>query len=224
MAHASTRFDLARLDYTRIGGQAAAIAVNLAILMALLKPLPLPPLETSEEVIEFDFLQPKPKPEKREVVDMREKPVERPRDTPPARLPRADTKAETAPVLVPDGDPAPEAVTGDTSPDTVASGPADISPPEGPLQGATLRYASAPPPPYPREALRAGLSGTVLLDVLVDVDGRPLDVRIVQSSGHRVLDMAARRHVLARWRFEPAMRDGQPVQALGRVPVDFRLE
>ncbi|MBA2238954.1 MAG: energy transducer TonB, partial [Lysobacter sp.] len=64
---------------------------------------------------------------------------------------------------------------------------------------------------------------TVLLQVLVDTDGKPLQVEVARSSGHRSLDRAARRHVLARWMFRPAIQDGRPVQAIGLVPVEFAL-
>jgi protein TonB len=30
--------------------------------------------------------------------------------------------------------------------------------------------------------------------------------------------------VLARWKFRPAQQAGRPVQAIGRVPVEFRLD
>ena len=81
----------------------------------------------------------------------------------------------------------------------------------------------APSPPYPRDALIAGLQGTAPLQVLVDVDGRPLQVDIQKSSGHRKLDEEARRFVLKHWTFRPAMKDGQPVQAIGIVPIAFSL-
>jgi protein TonB len=111
-------------------------------------------------------------------------------------------------------------------PATEAVGPPDIAPPwDGqPLQGAQLRYAVAPPPAYPRDALRTGAEGTVLLRVLVDVDGRPLEVIVDRSSGHRSLDREAVRQVQQRWRFEPAMRDGRAVQAWGLVPIGFSLQ
>ena len=51
-----------------------------------------------------------------------------------------------------------------------------------------------------------------------------LEAEVVRSSGHRVLDHAARRQVLSRWMFKPAVQAGAPVQALGRVPVEFRLD
>src|SRR3546814_3176297 len=80
------------------------------------------------------------------------------------------------------------------------AGTGDIAPPAGPVAGVRLQYADAPSPPYPRAALRAGLQGTVMLQVLVDVDGRPLQVDVEHSSGYRVLDNAARRYVLQHWR------------------------
>ena len=74
-----------------------------------------------------------------------------------------------------------------------------------------------------RSAWVCELAGTVLLQVLVDVDGRPLDVTIARSSGHRELDEAARLQVLKRWSFQPATRDDTPIQAVGLVPVEFNL-
>ena len=64
----------------------------------------------------------------------------------------------------------------------------------------------------------------MLLRVLVDIDGRPLQVVVDRSSGHRSLDREAVRHVQQRWRFEPAMHGGRPVQAWGLVPIDFSLQ
>jgi periplasmic protein TonB len=93
----------------------------------------------------------------------------------------------------------------------------------GPVPGVRLEYADAPAPSYPRDALREGVEGTVMLQVLVDVDGRPLQVDVQRSSGDRRLDAAARRQVLQHWRFRPAMQDGRPVQAIGLVPIAFNL-
>jgi periplasmic protein TonB len=64
----------------------------------------------------------------------------------------------------------------------------------------------------------------VLLQVLVDIDGRPLDVLIQQSSGNRRLDEAARLQVLKRWTFRPAMQNGVAIQAMGLVPVVFKVQ
>ena len=86
-----------------------------------------------------------------------------------------------------------------------------------------LEYRHAPAPAYPRRALQQRLAGTVLLRVLVGTDGYPLEVTVARSSGHRELDDAARVQVLKRWSFRPASGNGQPVQAIGLVPIEFAL-
>jgi len=88
---------------------------------------------------------------------------------------------------------------------------------------ATIAYETATPPAYPILALRAGVQGTVLLKVLVDASGKPVRVAIERSSGSRILDDAARQHILAAWRFHPAMRDGHAIEAWALVPVQFNL-
>lgn len=89
---------------------------------------------------------------------------------------------------------------------------------------ATIAYETATPPAYPIRALRDRVQGTVLLKVLVDATGKPVRVLIERSSGSRVLDDAARRHVLAAWRFHPAMQGGHAIEAWAVVPVRFDLD
>jgi protein TonB len=102
--------------------------------------------------------------------------------------------------------------------DTTAPPAAQAAPVE-----ATLAYVAAPAPKYPVQAIRGHMQGTVTLRVLVDETGKPLDVVIESSSGHELLDRAARDQVLARWRFQPAQVNGQKVQAWARIPVNFDL-
>src|SRR5690606_16590080 len=63
--------------------------------------------------------------------------------------------------------------------------------PETAAAAAVPRLLSAPQPEYPRSALRAGLTGRVVLRIDVGTDGRPREVVVVESSRHRVLDRAA---------------------------------
>jgi len=88
---------------------------------------------------------------------------------------------------------------------------------------ARLTPTEAPHPRYPSLGLRRKLEGTVLLRVEVAADGSPRDVTVERSSGHRVLDDAARRQVLEHWHFAPAMRGGVAVPAIGLLPIQFRL-
>ncbi|HWP66484.1 MAG TPA: energy transducer TonB, partial [Candidatus Limnocylindria bacterium] len=90
--------------------------------------------------------------------------------------------------------------------------------------GARPAYGSNPDPPYPLAARRLGIQGRVLLEVVVDPDGRAATVRVRSSSGHRVLDDAAVDTVRHRWRFIPARRNGVPVQSTVTVPIRFRIE
>ena len=57
----------------------------------------------------------------------------------------------------------------------------------------------------------------------VGVDGRCHEASIRYSSGHELLDAAARDSV-RRWRFVPARRGDTPVDSWVEVPVTFRLD
>jgi protein TonB len=91
---------------------------------------------------------------------------------------------------------------------------ASMSQPQ-PIAGQT------PAPDYPAASLRRGESGTVLIRVMVGIDGRPDDVDVANSSGSRRLDRAAVRAV-RRWRFHPARSNGQPIEASVNVPIEFK--
>lgn len=81
---------------------------------------------------------------------------------------------------------------------------------------------SHPKPAYPVPALRERQQGTVVVLAQVDVAGRVSDTRIVRRSGSFMLDRAAMNEV-RRWKFEPALHNGQPVVASVEVPVSYRL-
>lgn len=219
-AHATPRH---RLDGTRITAGAGAIAANAAILLLMLAPVAIPELRPQlirmPDVIWIPRERTTPPPIKVPVKPAQDKvrPAPAARPTPVDPTP-TQARAEAGDTLVP-----PQAET-EVTDDLGAGGNGEIDGQGEVLTGAVLQYASAPPPSYPREALRSGLTGTVVLEVLVGVDGRPLQAEVVTSSGHRVLDHAARRQVLARWMFKPALQAGVPVQAIGRVPVEFRLD
>ena len=81
---------------------------------------------------------------------------------------------------------------------------------------------SSPSPRYPQRALRRNETGTVRLAVDVGPDGVPSDVRVESSSQSRDLDKAAV-DAVRKWRFKPAMRNGQAVAETIVVPVEFKL-
>jgi protein TonB len=210
-----------RLDRNRIFAGAGAIALNAALLMLLLVPITAPqllPESIRPDVVIIDRIEPKPVPPL---------PVEpeRPEPEPVQRAQPVPEVPIAAPIIAPAVEPMPLDIAArpvtDPPPGNTRAEPSLSGPP---ARGTRLSYAHAPAPPYPREMLINGIEGTVVLEVLVDVDGRPLEVAIARSSGYRDLDRAAQRQVLRHWRFEPALRDGQPVQARGLVPIEFSLE
>lgn len=56
---------------------------------------------------------------------------------------------------------------------------------------------------YPDEAIRHKLSGRLILDVVINADGSLRDLQLRQSSGHQVLDDAAKRIVKMATPFKP---------------------
>lgn len=76
-------------------------------------------------------------------------------------------------------------------------------------------------PSYSEEARMAKLEGRVALNVTIGTDGVPHDMQVTQSLGLG-LDEAAIRAV-SQWRFEPGMKDGQPVPVFATIQVNFRL-
>jgi periplasmic protein TonB len=80
----------------------------------------------------------------------------------------------------------------------------------------------SPSPTYTSEAMRAKVTGTVLLDVIVKADGTVGDVRVVRSLD-RGLDQEAIR-AARMWLFSPARDpDGRAVAVLVQLELSFRL-
>jgi protein TonB len=78
----------------------------------------------------------------------------------------------------------------------------------------------APTPEYPAWAREAGVTGRVLLNVLVGTDGRVR--RVVIEKEENGLGKAAHDGIL-RWIFRPARSNGAAVATWVAVPVVFRL-
>lgn len=77
-------------------------------------------------------------------------------------------------------------------------------------------------PAYPRNELLAGNEGWVSLGATVQPDGKPSDIRVLESS-HRNFEKAAQRAV-AKWRFEPETVNGQAVATEVTLQIEFAIE
>jgi periplasmic protein TonB len=75
------------------------------------------------------------------------------------------------------------------------------------------------PPSYPHEMRRAGISGSVTLEFIIERDGSVSGIEIAEST-HRAFEAPAI-EALRRWRFTPATRNGEPVRVIARQPIPF---
>lgn len=75
-------------------------------------------------------------------------------------------------------------------------------------------------PGYPLPAKAARIEGEVVLQALLDTDGRVRELKVI--SGHPLLVPAARQAV-QHWVYEPTYLNEQPIAVLMRVVVQFKL-
>ncbi len=75
-------------------------------------------------------------------------------------------------------------------------------------------------PEYPELARQAGVQGTVVLDIVVSVEGAVTQVKVV--SGPEALSQAAV-DAVRWWRFEPYFVNGQPATVETTVVLNFQL-
>ena len=76
-------------------------------------------------------------------------------------------------------------------------------------------------PTYPPAALKAGISGVVILEATIAADGCVKDLSVLRSVD-TVLDIEALRTV-AQWRYTPGTLGGKPVDVIMTVTVNFTL-
>ena len=94
---------------------------------------------------------------------------------------------------------------------------------DGSARFVQASYAQCPRADYPEAAKRDGQEGKVMVEVLVDEEGRPKSSRILESSGFAPLDRAALDNIQRRCRFNPARRGEKRVETSIKIPVEFHL-
>jgi TonB family protein len=76
-------------------------------------------------------------------------------------------------------------------------------------------------PQYSEEARSAKYQGTVLLKVVIDVDGKAKDMEVVNGLGLGLDEQAVL--AIRQWKFNPGMKDGLPVPVMAQIEVNFKL-
>ena len=115
-------------------------------------------------------------------------------------------------------------------------------PPVGPMAGTGTEYIPSPPiqppvrtaarfntpewalrPPYPLSKRNAEEEATLKLRLSIDDRGRVVAVQPVGNADPVFLE-AARKHLIAKWRYRPATEDGKAIHSSTVITLRFELE
>ena len=76
-------------------------------------------------------------------------------------------------------------------------------------------------PEYSEEARKAKYSGTVVLSVIVDTEGKASEIKVIKSLGMGLDEKAV--EAVQKWKFKPGMKGGSAVNVRAQIEVNFRL-
>ncbi|MGC1450371.1 MAG: TonB family protein [Candidatus Sulfotelmatobacter sp.] len=94
----------------------------------------------------------------------------------------------------------------------------DLSEPAADLsQPAATRKVD---PAYPLQLMRENVAGTVILYAVIHADGTVGNVRVLRGVDERLDRFASQ--AIAQWQFQPAMKDGSPVDIEATFQIPFR--
>jgi TonB family protein len=77
-------------------------------------------------------------------------------------------------------------------------------------------------PIYPENLQQAGIQGIVLMEAIIAKDGSVRAVRAINTLVNRELVEAAL-DAVKRWRYEPTLLNGEPIEVVTTIKVNFRL-
>jgi periplasmic protein TonB len=83
------------------------------------------------------------------------------------------------------------------------------------------RLISSPAPEYPQLAKAAKISGTVVIDAVIDEKGNVVEAHVISGPG---LLIPAAMKAITSWRYEPTYLDGEPIEVRMHVDVNFLLQ
>jgi TonB family protein len=78
-------------------------------------------------------------------------------------------------------------------------------------------------PIYPENAQRSGIEGTVLLHAVIATDGSLLSIGVTNTLADPELAAAAI-DAVKQWHYQPTLLNGQPMEVVTTISVNFRLQ
>jgi TonB family protein len=99
-------------------------------------------------------------------------------------------------------------------------------PDDGPVRvGGKVQVAqlvNATKPAYPAALQQAGVQGTVRIEATISKAGVPENIHVVDDADPGLIQAAL--DAVGRWRYQPAMLNSWPVEAMTTIDVNFSLE
>lgn len=84
-----------------------------------------------------------------------------------------------------------------------------------------MRLIHQAKPVYPPELQQAGVEGTVVLRGVVSKTGTVLNPRVISSTDARLNQAAL--DAVGQWQYQPTLLNGEPVETLTTISIDFKL-
>lgn len=196
---------------TRLIGIGLVVLLHVAVVYALVAGLAHRAVDLVRAPIETEIIAPttpeKPPPSPPPPLQLA--------PPPPAFVPPPEIQIEKPPPPPPES----TAITAVTPVKPVA--PTPVAEPVRVMPKIDVRHSREPE--YPPTSRRLGEEGSVVLQVLVDTDGRVIDAKLLQSCGYDRLDQAALAGVKSDYRFLPGTVDGQPQQMWYTFKFNWKL-
>lgn len=198
---------------------AAAHVAVIAVVMSARMDLPERVRQVVTEVDLIELPKPPPPPEPRSRAEPR--PAPSVLDTVPPVVPLPQPRldpVDTTPVPLP---PIGDLVGPKVEPAPPRADPLPIPPVRVGPRFATPDHLLRPP--YPASKIDSGAEARLRLRLSIDERGRVTAVEPVGDADPAFL-AAARRHLVAKWRYRPATEDGRPVASETVITLRFELE
>ena len=194
---------------------AHAVAVGLLITAKTQMAQQITHTPTVVKLIRDPAPPPRNQPRPRVVQQPRQTPLPQPQ--PPIAMPQPPIAQPTQPL------PEIGNVTGaGTQPPPISEPRPSVAAP-APTPAWLLTPPSELRPPYPESKLLTGEEATLRLRLSIDEHGRVVAVDPIGPADRTFLD-AARRYLMAHWRYSPATQAGQPVATSLVVTLKFQLD
>lgn len=198
-----------------VGGHAALVAAVMSAKMEL-------PQKFVRQITEIELIQPE-----------QDSPPE-PRPQPRTEPQPSDSRIERTPAIVPipiddpvQSDPTPLPLPIPNPGPIIGPGTDPLPQPQPRAEPVRVgpRFATPPSqvrPPYPQEKLEREEEAALRLRLTIDERGRVVAVEPVGRADRAFLE-AARRHLIANWRYQPATEDGRAIPSSTVITLRFEL-